>query len=172
MFSIDEWCCSSQATRRSDSALDHALGDPSANDNPQGIRKGRMRFSAEQVQSLERRFQEQQYLLPAERKLLAARLGMSERQVKTWFQNKRAQCKRSKSFLRSGLFPVVHFAPAPPFNNFVTGLPQLARNFETPFPHHLQPQSPVLQQGHLMFTGSTPSLIPPQLQQQLQMLQK
>ena len=108
VFSVDEWC--SQATRRSDSALDHALGDPSANDNPQGIRKGRMRFSAEQVQSLERRFQEQHYLLPAERKLLAARLGMSERQVKTWFQNKR--CKRSKSFLRSGLFPVVHFAPA------------------------------------------------------------
>ena len=60
-------------------------------------KKGRMRFSPEQIQTLEQRFQEQHYLLPADRKVLALALRMSERQVKTWFQNKRAQCKRSRT---------------------------------------------------------------------------
>ena len=59
-------------------------------------RKGRLRFSPEQIQALEQRFQEQQYLLPADRKMLAVTLRMTERQVKTWFQNKRAQFKRSR----------------------------------------------------------------------------
>lgn len=55
-----------------------------------------MRFSPEQIQALEQRFQEQQYLLPADRKILSVTLRMTERQIKTWFQNKRAQFKRSR----------------------------------------------------------------------------
>lgn len=63
-------------------------------------KKGRMRFSQEQIQALEKRFQEQHYLVPADRKILAFALRMSERQVKTWFQNRRAQYKRSKPLVR------------------------------------------------------------------------
>ena len=64
-------------------------------------KKGRMRFTQEQIQALEKRFQEQHYLIPADRKILAFALRMSERQVKTWFQNRRAQYKRSKPLVRS-----------------------------------------------------------------------
>lgn len=63
-------------------------------------KKGRMRFSQEQIQALEKRFQQQHYLVPADRKILAFALRMSERQVKTWFQNRRAQYKRSKPLVR------------------------------------------------------------------------
>ena len=68
-----------------------------------GRKTARMRFSQEQIQTLEQRFQEQHYLLPADRKILAHSLGMSERQVKTWFQNKRAQCKRARTMSASSL---------------------------------------------------------------------
>ena len=67
-------------------------------------RKGRMRFSPEQIQALEQRFQEQQYLLPADRKILSLTLQMTERQIKTWFQNKRAQYKRSVQFTSPALY--------------------------------------------------------------------
>lgn len=64
-----------------------------------------MRFTPEQIQVLEQRFQEQHYLLPADRKVLALALRMTERQVKTWFQNKRAQYKRTRPLIRN---PVYH----------------------------------------------------------------
>ena len=83
----------------SESTQDKVSGNTAqpSSDNLGGMRKAaRMRFSQEQIQTLEQRFQEQHYLLPADRKLLAHSLGMSERQVKTWFQNKRAQCKRAR----------------------------------------------------------------------------
>lgn len=76
-------------------------------------RKGRMRFSPEQVQILEQRFQKQHYLLPADRKVLALSLRMSERQVKTWFQNKRAQCKRARAYT----YPSATTAPISPYHH-------------------------------------------------------
>ena len=68
-------------------------------------RQGRMRFTPAQIQVLEKRFLEQHYLLPADRKFLARSLHMTERQVKTWFQNKRAQYKRTRPLVRN---PVYH----------------------------------------------------------------
>ena len=85
-------------------------------------RRGRMRFSPEQIQTLERRFQEQHYLLPADRRLLAMALRMTERQVKTWFQNKRAQYKRSRCML-----PVPIFQPVFTPSTFNYGLPTAFR---------------------------------------------
>jgi hypothetical protein len=92
-------------------------------------RKGRMRFTPKQVQILEQRFREQHYLLPADRKTLATLLSMSERQVKTWFQNKRAQCKRSRAITSQVFHPFLSYnIPAasycyrstPPHLSFVT----------------------------------------------------
>ena len=85
-------------------------------------RRGRMRFSPEQIQTLERRFQEQHYLLPVDRRLLAVALRMTERQVKTWFQNKRAQYKRSRC-----MFPVPVFHPLFTPSSFNYGLPTVLR---------------------------------------------
>ncbi|XP_047989610.1 uncharacterized protein LOC125228932 [Leguminivora glycinivorella] len=60
-----------------------------------GRRKGgQVRFSAGQTSALERRFSASKYLSPDERRALAASLRLSDRQVKTWFQNRRAKWRR------------------------------------------------------------------------------
>lgn len=62
---------------------------------------------------LERRFVFQKYLAPSDRDRLAARLGLANAQVVTWFQNRRAKLKRDVEEMRADvaslctLFPEV-----------------------------------------------------------------
>uniref|UniRef100_A0A8R1E0V9 Homeobox domain-containing protein n=2 Tax=Caenorhabditis japonica TaxID=281687 RepID=A0A8R1E0V9_CAEJA len=51
-------------------------------------------FTNEQTDALEHKFDAHKYLSPQERKKLAKSLNLSERQVKTWFQNRRAKWRR------------------------------------------------------------------------------
>ncbi|XP_072353843.1 hematopoietically-expressed homeobox protein hhex-like [Scyliorhinus torazame] len=60
---------------------------------------GQVRFSNDQTVQLEKKFEIQKYLSPPERKRLARNLQLSERQVKTWFQNRRAKWRRLKQDL-------------------------------------------------------------------------
>ncbi|KHN81088.1 Hematopoietically-expressed homeobox protein HHEX [Toxocara canis] len=55
---------------------------------------GQIRFTNEQTDALEQKFGTHKYLSPQERKKLAKNLELSERQVKTWFQNRRAKWRR------------------------------------------------------------------------------
>jgi homeobox protein HEX len=55
-----------------------------------------VRFSNDQTLELETKFENQKYLSPSERKKLAKSLQLTERQVKTWFQNRRAKWRRLK----------------------------------------------------------------------------
>ncbi|KAL5022536.1 hypothetical protein ScPMuIL_001691 [Solemya velum] len=57
---------------------------------------GQVRFSNDQTVELEKKFDSQKYLTPPERKRLAKLLQLTERQVKTWFQNRRAKWRRLK----------------------------------------------------------------------------
>lgn len=63
---------------------------------PQKKKGGQVRFSNEQTIELEKIFENQKYLSPPERKQLSKVLGLTERQVKTWFQNRRAKWRRFK----------------------------------------------------------------------------
>ncbi|XP_054061464.1 homeobox protein vent1B-like [Rissa tridactyla] len=69
-----------------------------------GGRRLRTAFSAEQLSTLESSFQRQQYLGAAERRRLAGRMGLSEVQIKTWFQNRRMKLKRQLQELRTEPF--------------------------------------------------------------------
>ncbi|KAL5021404.1 hypothetical protein ScPMuIL_000559 [Solemya velum] len=60
-------------------------------------KRARTTFSPEQLFYLEREFQRNQYLVGKERTDLARRLGLSETQVKVWFQNRRTKYKRDRS---------------------------------------------------------------------------
>nr|AKA95383.1 hematopoietically-expressed homeobox protein hhex-like protein [Amphiura filiformis] len=63
---------------------------------------GQVRFSNDQTLELEKKFENQKYLSPPERKKLAKLLQLSERQVKTWFQNRRAKWRRLKQEVPTG----------------------------------------------------------------------
>ncbi|EAA01406.5 AGAP001389-PA [Anopheles gambiae str. PEST] len=58
---------------------------------------GQVRFTPQQTQSLEKRFSNHKYLSPEDRRNLAIQLKLSDRQVKTWFQNRRAKWRRANS---------------------------------------------------------------------------
>ncbi|XP_073821362.1 hematopoietically expressed homeobox [Musca autumnalis] len=62
---------------------------------------GQIRFTSQQTKNLENRFISSKYLSPEERRHLAIQLKLTDRQVKTWFQNRRAKWRRANQAKRS-----------------------------------------------------------------------
>ncbi|ESP04769.1 hypothetical protein LOTGIDRAFT_109466 [Lottia gigantea] len=60
-------------------------------------RKARTAFSESQLRYLEKHFDRQKYLSVQDRVELAAKLQLSDTQVKTWYQNRRTKWKRQTS---------------------------------------------------------------------------
>uniref|UniRef100_A0A452GFC9 Homeobox domain-containing protein n=1 Tax=Gopherus agassizii TaxID=38772 RepID=A0A452GFC9_9SAUR len=65
-----------------------------------GSRRLRTAFSVEQISTLESSFKRHKYLGSAERRKLAAKMQLSEVQIKTWFQNRRMKLKRQLQEMR------------------------------------------------------------------------
>ncbi|XP_066999987.1 homeobox protein B-H1-like [Anabrus simplex] len=57
-------------------------------------RKARTAFTDHQLQTLEKSFERQKYLSVQDRMELAAKLSLTDTQVKTWYQNRRTKWKR------------------------------------------------------------------------------
>ncbi|KAL3321074.1 Transcription factor lbx1 [Cichlidogyrus casuarinus] len=66
-------------------------------------RKTRTTFSNSQIAELEDNFSKQKYLTPADRDRIARKLSLSNTQVITWFQNRRAKMKRENEELERDL---------------------------------------------------------------------
>ncbi|CAB4019268.1 Transcription factor LBX1 [Paramuricea clavata] len=64
-------------------------------------RKARTCFTNQQIYELERRFLYQKYLSPQDRDELSETLNLSNAQVITWFQNRRAKLKRDIEEMRN-----------------------------------------------------------------------
>lgn len=62
---------------------------------------GQIRFTSQQTKNLENRFSSSKYLSPEERRHLALQLKLTDRQVKTWFQNRRAKWRRANQTKRA-----------------------------------------------------------------------
>lgn len=61
------------------------------------FKKSRTSFTKAQIQKLEVKFSEQKYLTKLDRIQLARELGLTEKHVKTWFQNRRTKWKKDCS---------------------------------------------------------------------------
>ncbi|NXI43169.1 NANOG protein, partial [Galbula dea] len=73
--------------------------------------KSRTAFSQEQLQILHQRFQSQKYLSPQQIRELAAVLGLTYKQVKTWFQNQRMKfkrCQKESQWVEKGMYLPQH----------------------------------------------------------------
>lgn len=69
-------------------------GEISVSGKGKKMRKPRTIYSSLQLAALHQRFQQTQYLALPERADLAAKLGLTQTQVKIWFQNKRSKYKK------------------------------------------------------------------------------
>ncbi|XP_061170030.1 barH-like 1 homeobox protein [Saccostrea echinata] len=86
---VSETCCSPDSSRRYP-----GLDTVSKIKKP---RKARTAFTDHQLNSLEKQFARQKYLSVQDRMELATKLGLSDTQVKTWYQNRRTKWKRQTS---------------------------------------------------------------------------
>ncbi|XP_030766507.1 homeobox protein B-H1-like [Sitophilus oryzae] len=75
-----------------DDSLNSSKGSSSAMSKKQ--RKARTAFTDLQLQTLEKSFERQKYLSVQDRMELAAKLSLTDTQVKTWYQNRRTKWKR------------------------------------------------------------------------------
>lgn len=79
---------------------------------PKKRRKSRTAFTNHQIYELEKRFLYQKYLSPADRDQIAQQLGLTNAQVITWFQNRRAKLKRDLEEMKADVESAKKLGPS------------------------------------------------------------
>lgn len=120
----------------------HDSNSMEANKKP---RKARTAFSDLQLKALELQFDRQKYLTVQDRTDLAQRLGLSDTQVKTWYQNRRTKWKRQQILPYCGTNPADYLTKLANSLPFGAGAAAAAAVHHH---HHQQQQQQQQQQLH------------------------
>ena len=115
---------------RNETAKEEDIRDSKTTRKSAKTRRKRTAFTSFQLKCLEEKFMMNKYLTIAERDMLAKSLQLSNKQVKTWFQNRRTKWKRENvgeaihlayEIQRSSIgpyhppwVPICHCPPPPP----------------------------------------------------------
>lgn len=99
---------------------------------------GQIRFTSQQTKNLENRFSSSKYLSPEERRHLALQLKLTDRQVKTWFQNRRAKWRRANQTKRSAVAAIGGAGGATPGSSTATPSSNSSTSGGGGSHHHLQ----------------------------------
>ena len=115
---------------RNEAAKEEDIRDSKTTRKSAKTRRKRTAFTSFQLKCLEEKFMMNKYLTIAERDMLAKSLQLSNKQVKTWFQNRRTKWKRENvgeaihlayEIQRSSIgpyhppwVPICHCPPPPP----------------------------------------------------------
>ncbi|XP_038104457.1 homeobox protein B-H1 [Culex quinquefasciatus] len=86
--------CSNGGKDEDGNSIKNGLGLGGSSGLSKKQRKARTAFTDHQLQTLEKSFERQKYLSVQDRMELANKLGLSDTQVKTWYQNRRTKWKR------------------------------------------------------------------------------
>ncbi|XP_062538941.1 homeobox protein B-H1-like isoform X1 [Armigeres subalbatus] len=86
--------CSNGGKDEDGNSIKNGLGLSGSSGLSKKQRKARTAFTDHQLQTLEKSFERQKYLSVQDRMELANKLGLSDTQVKTWYQNRRTKWKR------------------------------------------------------------------------------
>uniref|UniRef100_A0A3B5A3Y2 Homeobox protein vent1-like n=1 Tax=Stegastes partitus TaxID=144197 RepID=A0A3B5A3Y2_9TELE len=122
-------------------------------------RRVRTKFTAEQINKLEKIFNKHKYLDAGERVKTAQKLNLTETQVRTWFQNRRMKLKRELQDYLAPHVPAVTFQPLPPVQYhsmagqrplyaatdrafYPLPVPQLLLQQQMPLQHHVMIHQP------------------------------
>ena len=99
LIDSDDSCCSSSGSLPCSPTLSASAESLSSNikNRKSFKKKSRTAFSSSQLAELEKRFNEQKYLTKVDRCLLAQSLGLTEKHIKTWYQNRRTKWKKDCS---------------------------------------------------------------------------
>ena len=92
---LPAWIFATRYSDRPSSGRARKGAKKSASSGTGGDKKARTAFTREQLERLRDEFEANQYLTETRREALAAELSLGEDQLRVWFQNRRAQTKRS-----------------------------------------------------------------------------
>lgn len=144
----------------------------SRSSQPKKKRKSRTAFTNHQIFELEKRFLYQKYLSPADRDEIALSLGLTNAQVITWFQNRRAKLKRDMEELKKDMDAAKMHSL---HKSLLENIQEMGCNFSKEALHqaaavasavaqaqaqaaqqHGHPASPAIVGGHLQVPGAVP----------------
>ncbi|OCT71634.1 homeobox protein vex1-like [Xenopus laevis] len=124
--------------------------------------RARTKFSAEQLEELERSFKENRYIGSSEKRRLSKVLKLSETQIKTWFQNRRMKFKRQTQDARVEAFFSGLYVPYYGYPDLPTPGYSVQPEFSVLAPHTMAassvPFSPL--QSTVISPGLHPTTIP------------